>query len=110
MKKNTNDRIKNILVLNHKNYSLTIKGNSMYPTFVNGQVLPVIPISRVSKISEEDIIVYKRKKDGLIIHRVKKAFIILGSKYYITKGDNNKKNDKYFVRKKDIIGIVKHNT
>lgn len=92
---------------------LTITGQSMYPNLCEGQIIEVNCFcGEASQINVGDVIVYKANKKSknnkhYIIHRVVYLFCILKHYFFITKGDNNSRCDRYIVPATDIIGITK---
>ena len=93
---------------------LTVTGQSMYPTLCDGQLIEVDCFSGdASQINIGDIIVYKayksnKDKQHYIIHRVVHLFSILKHYFFITKGDNNSRCDRYIIPSADIIAIIKN--
>jgi hypothetical protein len=81
----------------HKKNKIKTFGNSMAPLLINGDL---VYFNRIlfKDINVNDIIIFQ-KFDKYITHRV----IYKTSKYLITKGDNNLKEDPS-VYKKDIVG------
>ena len=76
----------------------TIGSNSMKKLISKGDV--VIVDQKINKIKKNNIIMFK--KDGkIILHRVVE---LIDDDLYITKGDNNKTNDEWVVRREEVIG------
>ncbi len=96
------------MILKHPNILnnefITVNGNSMYPSLVDGQKVR-INTSNIS-IKKGDIIVYRYFYDHLTIHRVIKIILNNGNKYYVTKGDNNPMIDDYIINDNHIIGTI----
>ncbi len=65
-----------------------VKGHSMYPFFLDGDLV-VIERASVANTSKGEIIVYKTFKGKLIIHRVIDKVGVGGTVELIVKGDNN---------------------
>lgn len=80
-----------------------IASNSMVPIFKRGD--SVIYDKGEKQINVGDIIVFK-KSESVVVHRVVATRKKDKEEYYVTKGDNNKKNDSKLVSKKDILGVV----
>ena len=76
---------------------LCIKGNSMYPHFLDGQKVYV----RRAKPTWGSVVIVETGTSSLLAHRV---IAILGKKV-VTKGDNNLNHDR-IINSQDIIGIV----
>jgi hypothetical protein len=85
-------------------FSIHYTGPSMYPTFLAGDVLQVIPTDKFD-LEPGDIIVFRSPKDGRskVVHRVVSNAIDDGIR---TRGDNNLEIDTFPVTKKDIFGRV----
>ena len=71
-----------------------VEGRSMLPLFRKGDVVLLVHRS-ADQIHVGDIIVYKSLRGHLIIHRVIAIIKIDGSIEYVTKGDNNPRDDSF---------------
>ena len=89
-------------------YPVAVLSDSMKPLFSRGYTVIVKKINKndLDSIKECDIIYYK-KDNKYIIHRIKEIKYLDGRKVYITKGDNNKTEDSFLVYDEEIKGIVK---
>lgn len=77
---------------------------SMEPTINGNSLLLVRPI-RFADLRKGDVIVFRAPKDGyLVVHRI--WGISSGGSVLITRGDNNKSNDPWFVTEKLVVGLV----
>lgn len=84
---------------------ITVIGNSMFPTYKNGDKIRVYPINR--QISVGDVVLYTHLKESLTLHRIYEIkYNELGCLTYLTKGDNNLDVDPYTVTDSNIIGLV----
>lgn len=73
-----------------------VKGNSMLPLLREGDIVFIVK-ANPSEIKEGDVIVFWTPNNAtLIIHRVIKVMWSKNTAYYITKGDNNPFEDKYY--------------
>lgn len=87
-------------------YKITVSGNSMYPCLKDGDVVRVRSLINET-IEIGDVIVYKKFKDHLTIHRVVEKCSIKGKRHYFkTKGDNNDTIDNYIVIISEILGVL----
>ena len=87
---------------NNGKISLTVHGNSMFPTLNDGETVTVI---KSEQYNIGDIIAYYTITDNLvtiIVHRV----IFTRSKYVLTKGDNNSFVDPLKINLCSILGKV----
>lgn len=107
------DAISTILQKSSKSkVKLTVTGQSMYPTLLDGQIIEVECFNGDPKqINIGDIIVYKaykttKHKKHYIIHRVSFVFSIFKHYFFITKGDNNSKKDHRIVSSSDIVAVL----
>lgn len=97
-----------ILVSGVIDYQLiAIASNSMNPLFYRGDAVLVEKNIDISKLKENDIIVFN--SDGtLVVHRIVEKIETMDDVYiYKTKGDNNKSPDSKLVEKNNIIGEYK---
>ncbi len=98
--------IKKLLRINqNKKYAVEIIGNSMYPYFKNGDKVNVISVPE-SGLEKNDIILYKKWKNNITVHRIIDILNINNKRLYITKGDNNPYVDSYHIEDSNIIGKV----
>lgn len=65
-----------------------IKGNSMLPLLREGDIIFLTPVDP-ENVRPGDIIVFKSRTGGYIVHRVIYVEYFEGIYYYVTKGDNN---------------------
>lgn len=77
-------------------FKIQVEGDSMNPTFQNGQIVTIIPITQ--DLREGDIILFFRK-NILVLHRIIKKY----SKRYLLKGDNENEID--IITSDKIIGL-----
>ena len=93
---------KHPLILNGK---ITVSGNSMFPTLVDGDVVEIYT-DEVENINIGDIIVYSKFDTHLTVHRVVGLVNRNEIVYCQTKGDGNAFPDDYLVSFDDIIGKI----
>ena len=96
MKNKRNFLKKQIFILENlhkknKEFYITIHGESMMPSLSDGQKIRIIPIKFPSHMT---------------VHRVYEVKKMCSETFYWTKGDNNTCPDNYYVKKKDIVGIL----
>lgn len=91
-----------------KYYPVAILSNSMKDTFSKGDAVVVekIDSNNIKKLKEYDIIYY-RKNNKYIIHRIVEIINEDDKKYFITKGDNNNTIDNWKVTEEEIIGVIR---
>jgi signal peptidase len=84
-----------------------VKGNSMVPTYYDGEILILKGVANKSDIKVQDVIVFHNPYswDVLIVHRVVK---ILSDDPLVfqTRGDNVGHDDPWRVQEEHIVGIV----
>lgn len=94
-----------------KYYAIAIASNSMKPEFNRGSVVVLEQVNdknnNYDKLEKGQILAYKTEKN-IIVHRITKVIKIDDETIYYTKGDANKKEDKFLIKKDNIIGIVKY--
>ncbi len=102
-------RVRGMNCSNQPTRVVTVTGDSMTPTFCNGEQVTVnMQFDRTKPISVGTVVVYYKVSDHITVHRV----IFCGylkeydMYYYRTKGDGNDFPDPYFLSIKNIIGIV----
>ena len=84
---------------------ITVAGNSMLPTYKNGDKVKILPFNR--KIVVGDIVLYAHLKNSLTLHRIYKIdYDETDCCLYLTKGDNNPDIDPYTLTDNNIIGLV----
>lgn len=91
------------------NYSLSKfkDSNSMLPVLDKGSNGIQVPVYEDTTIYIGDIISFRPAGTNYtIIHRVVDIGVDSKGKYYITKGDNNKKKDPYKVRHQEILRLT----
>lgn len=91
----------NTLKNTKKGFPVRISGNSMYPTFKEGDI---VYVKAMPYYNIDDIVVVN-EIDSKFIHRILKIRYKGKEKYYLTKGDNNTFLDRWY-REKNIIGKV----
>ena len=91
-----------------KYFPIAVLSNSMETTFSKGDAVIIEKIDKNSlgQLKVYDIIYYK-KNNKLIIHRIEQIEEIDNKRVFITKGDNNPTKDPWYVYEEDIIGIMK---
>ena len=93
-----------------KYYALAIASGSMYPEFNRGSVVIVERLNdkynNYNKLTEGEIIAYKCE-NSIIVHRLIRIVETKDEIFYYTKGDANKDEDNYPIKKENIIGIVR---
>ena len=93
-----------------KYYALAIASGSMNPIFDRGSVVITEQVNEkydnYNKLKEGEIIAFKAEKN-IVVHRLIRIVNTDNEVYYYTKGDANKKEDYYLIKKENIIGIVK---
>lgn len=93
-----------IALLNHLGLVYPVKGKSMLPNILEGDLVFVKP-SSTSDVNIGDIVVYQRK-DTLIVHRVIEKIVIGKEVLLRTKGDNNPIPDSTLVDDGMLRGVV----
>jgi len=88
-------------------FTMVVDGNSMYPTFYDGQEVTVENSMRQAfNVSVGDVIVFwDENVQKYVMHRVIAITVTDGVVYYITKGDNNEYEDAP-VKYSAVIGKV----
>ena len=93
-----------------KYYALAIASGSMYPVFDRGSVVITEQVNdkydNYNKLKEGEIIAFKAEKN-IVVHRLIRIVNDGDEVYYYTKGDANKEEDDYLIKKENIIGIVR---
>lgn len=93
-----------IALLNHLGLAYPVKGRSMLPNILEGDLVFIKPCS-TSEVNVGDIVVYQHG-DTFIIHRVVEK-IVTGKEVLLrTKGDNNPIPDVTLVNDEMLRGIV----
>ena len=91
-------------------YALAIASGSMHPVFDRGSVVVTEQVNdkydNYNKLKEGEIIAFKAEKN-IVVHRLIRIVNIGDEVYYYTKGDANKEEDNYLIKKENIIGIVR---
>lgn len=93
-----------IALLNHLGLAYPVKGRSMLPNIVEGDLVFIRPCS-TSDVNVGDIVVYQRG-DTFIIHRVIEKVVVGKEVLLRTKGDNNPIPDTGLVDNKMLRGVV----
>ncbi|MHC1600780.1 MAG: signal peptidase I [Candidatus Nezhaarchaeales archaeon] len=81
-----------------------VEGNSMIPTFYDGDIIFVVGV-KPSDLQVGDVIIY-RANDKLIVHRIIDIIIYNGKYFFKTKGDNNLMPDPGLVPEDRVVGRV----
>ena len=93
-----------------KYYALAIASGSMHPVFDRGSVVITEQVNdkydNYNKLKEGEIIAFKAEKN-IVVHRLIRIVNAGDEVYYYTKGDANKEEDDYLIKKENIIGIVR---
>ncbi|WP_419749591.1 signal peptidase I [Terrisporobacter petrolearius] len=89
-------------IVGYKTY--TVLSGSMEPTFKPGDLIITKNKNRCN-IEVEDIATFKDAKGTVITHRI----IGKSNEGYVTKGDNNKVEDKDIINEENIVGKVVFN-
>lgn len=86
-------------------YSLAIGSNSMHNYINRGDVVIVQKIKEknINSLQKGDILVYQYQ-NKVIVHRIVEKKLEKGIITFRTKGDNNKQEDNWIVKKENIIG------
>ena len=91
-------------------YALAIASGSMHPIFDRGSVVITEQVNdkydNYDKLKEGEIIAFKAEKN-IVVHRLIRIVNVGDEVYYYTKGDANKEEDNYLIKKENIIGIVR---
>lgn len=85
-----------------KSFGILVTGDSMYPTFCNGECITVTPIGSYN-LQVGEIIVYRKFEDHLTIHRIVEIKEVDSKICYLTKGDNNHEKDNYIVCENEVL-------
>jgi len=93
-----------IAVLNHLGLVYPVKGKSMLPNILEGDLVFIKPCS-TTDVNVGDIVVYQRG-DTFIIHRVVEKVVVGKEVLLRTKGDNNPIPDVGLVDNKMLRGVV----
>jgi signal peptidase len=88
---------------------MTVESDSMKPTFKKGDLIFVKEIDDVTKLKKGDVITFRTReiKEGSIVnntHRIVEVVDENGTLTFVTRGDNNGKNDDSAVSAGDIVG------
>ena len=95
-------------ILGTENPMVVVKGESMVPTYYDGDLLIIRGLPDKTQIEVGDIIVFHNPYalDTLIVHRVVKKTVSEGGLVLITKGDNNHIQDQWRVQEEHVVGGV----
>lgn len=87
---------------------VVVRGESMIPTYYDGDLLIVRGVPNITTIELQDIIVFHSPYtwDTLIVHRVVGKKVINTQLVFNTKGDNNFVKDSWQVTEEHIVGMV----
>ncbi|MBQ1339525.1 MAG: signal peptidase I, partial [Ruminococcus sp.] len=86
---------------------LTVESDSMSPTFKKGDMILCKEIDDVNDLKKDDVITFWTIIDGKRVkntHRIVEVNNVDGSVSFITRGDNNSKDDDVPAYSSDIIG------
>lgn len=78
---------------------IQVVGDSMHPTYVNGEIILGTRLYRKSKLKVGDVIVYKSPNENrIVIKRIAKIKTHYGHNYYFCLGDNldNSYDSRYY--------------
>ncbi len=93
-----------------KYYALAIASGSMNPVFDRGSVVIIEQVNdkyaNYNNIKKGEIIAYRTDK-AIIVHRLIRIVDTGDEMFYYTKGDANKDEDDFIIKKENIIGIVR---
>ena len=93
-----------VAILNHVGLVYPVKGRSMLPNIIEGDLVFIKPCS-TTDVNVGDIVVYQRG-DTFIIHRVVEKVVVGNEVLLRTKGDNNPIPDTSLVNNKMLRGVV----
>lgn len=82
-----------------------VEGNSMVPTFYDGDIILVVGV-KPSDLNVGDVIIYKTYNDRMIVHRIIEVIINDGKYFFKTQGDNNPLPDPGLVSETQVVGRV----
>ena len=102
MNKKYKDLLTDIIKKGHP-FFISVKGNSMFPTIKDGDMVKIIP---QKEYSIGTIVAYMYEGGcgyKIIVHRI----VAMRKKCYYLKGDNNTKCD-YPIKFEDILGAIVH--
>ena len=86
---------------------LSVESDSMKPTFVTGDLIVISEVDDLYELKKGDVITYWTIIDGRRVkntHRIEEINEYQTTRSFITRGDNNDKNDDETVLPSDIIG------
>ncbi|RLF10825.1 MAG: signal peptidase I [Thermoprotei archaeon] len=81
-----------------------VEGNSMIPTFHDGDIILVVGV-KPSDLKVDDIIIYETTTK-LVVHRIIEIKVHEGKYYFKTQGDNNPTPDPWLVPEDKVLGKV----
>ena len=84
---------------------VAVASESMTGAINKGDAIIYEKYNKKDDIEKGQVIVFKHN-DTRIVHRVVKSLTVSEGEIYKTKGDANKEEDKWIVKKEDIIGKV----
>jgi len=87
---------------------VVVRGESMIPTYYDGDLLIVRGVPDITIIELQDVIVFHSPYswETLIVHRVVGKRVIHEQLVFSTKGDNNMVKDSWQVKEEHIVGMV----
>ena len=83
-------------------FMMGVGSGSMEPKISTGDAIILTKVKSSSELEIGDVIAYKNKENVTIVHRITKK----EDNYFVTKGDNNKVEDKIKITIDDIEGKV----
>lgn len=86
-------------------FLMGIASNSMAPSIRRGDAVLVKKVKDNTVAAVDDIVIFKHK-NKMIAHRIIEIVTKDKEKYYVTKGDNNKKPDEALLKVNEVEGIV----
>lgn len=89
---------------NSADYEFTrISGNSMLPTLNSGEVAVVFKAYPYKKLRVGDVVIVKSERGFSVIHRIVRRY---RGGLWVTRGDNNKREDREVLTKKNFRGLA----
>lgn len=85
------------------NSFFNIVSNSMEPTINEDDVIMIKEVT-IEEIQEGDIITFKKQDETIVTHRIVEMLDTQNGRIYITKGDNNKEEDREPIEFSQIYG------
>jgi signal peptidase len=79
----------------------------MRPTYVVGDAV-LVKVTGATGIAPGDVVVFRRKKSTMVLHRVIDTRRVLGRPYFMTKGDANAASDPDLTPAGTVFGRAGH--